>query len=387
MKKVLTTIVAVMMMSVMFVGCIGYDSDAAGEEYHGLTPIHFMNDEESEVRQFTVNEGEYLGYKYEMSIYISSDANTFNKSNLVLTVNSSGGSDRVTKESGIETVGNLEIELKDLSPEIGTYSIEVDRPDDDDDVHDLYIKITMNVVIGTQKIELSPIHYKLPITAGDTSSDKLLFISMDKFTVGKYRQETIKYAIQSGDATIDAYHWYATNLPNGLSMSEDGIISGIPEVDGNYVAEIFASEHNDGEVRFGNLNITVNKAVNDPISNSYDFRISGGVSGKQINCFDYVAIEDEKVVLELLKNGTIEKIEDITIELNDGTYISTVKKDNNGYIHANTEFDANSECILDTTGSGCYKVNISYNGHVTTFHLYVIPGFDIIEAQIMISSS
>ena len=68
MKKVLTTIVAVMMISVMFVGCIGYDSDAA-EGYHGLTPIHFTNEESSASRQFTVNEGEYLGYEYIKSSF------------------------------------------------------------------------------------------------------------------------------------------------------------------------------------------------------------------------------------------------------------------------------------------------------------------------------
>ena len=90
MKKVLTTIVAVMMISVMFVGCIGYDSDAV--VYHGLTPIHFTNNEDSESFQFTVNEGEYLGYEYHMSIYASDEKNE--DGILLVKVDSPKGSER-----------------------------------------------------------------------------------------------------------------------------------------------------------------------------------------------------------------------------------------------------------------------------------------------------
>lgn len=380
MKKVLTTIVAVMMMSVMFVGCIGYDSDAV--VYHGLTPIHFTNNENSESRQFTVNEGEYLGYEYHMSIYASDEKTE--DGILLVTVDSSKGSERnkIEQKTGMG-VGDLIIDLDDLHPDIGTYSINVYRPADG--VHVLYIKITMEVVIGTQKVVLDPIYYELSITVGNTSSGELEFGQMDNFTVGKYGKKKIGFVIQSGVASVDAYHWYATNLPNGLSMSEDGFVSGIPEVAGNYVVKIFASEHNDGAVNYGNLKITVNKAVNDPTN--YDFRVSGGVSGEQINCFDYVAIEGQNVKIELLQDGTNEEIEGISTITNDNTYISTVKKEGNAYTYTNVEFKDDASCILDTNGSGCYKVNISYDGRITTFHLYVIPAFDIVEAQIMISSS
>ncbi len=299
MKKVLTTIVAVMMMSVMFVGCIGYDSDVdAAEVYHGLTPIHFTNDE-YDIRHFTVNEGEYLGYKYVMKIYVSSDKNTFDDGNLVLTVESSQGSERDAITSiPMKNVGNLSIELIDLHPDIGTYSIKVYRPVNNGAVHDLYIKVAMNVTIGSQGVGLSPIYYTLPITMGNTSSDELIFVQMDDFTVGKYGKEKIGFVAQPGLSSVDAYHWYATNLPKGLSMSEDGFVSGIPEIAGEYDVEIFASEHNDGDVKSGDLVVIVEKAVNDPTN--YDFCVSGGVSGTQTNCFDYVAIEGQIITVELL---------------------------------------------------------------------------------------
>ena len=384
MKKVLTTIVAVMMISVMFVGCIGYDSDVdAAEEYHGLTPIHFTNDEYY-IRQFTVNEGEYLGYKYVMKIYVSSDANTFDNGNLVLTAESLQGSERneITPTLS-KNVGNLRIDLIDLYPDIGTYTIKVYNPANDVAVHDLYIKVTMNVTIGSQEVVLSPIFYKLPITRGSTSSGELIFVQMDDFVVGKYGKEKIGFVAQPGLSSVDAYHWYATNLPKGLSMSEDGFVSGIPEIAGEYHVEIFASEHNDGDVKFGDLVVKVETAVNDPTS--YDFRVSGGVSGTQINCFDYVAIEGQIVKIELLKDGSSYIMTD-SMSIGDNTHVSTVKKDDNTYEYANVGFESGA-CILDTTGSGCYKVNVCYKGSTTTFHLYVIPAFNIVKAQIMISSS
>lgn len=380
MKKVLTTIVAVMMISVMFVGCIGYDSDAV--VYHGLTPIHFTNDELTDSRQFTVNEGEYVGYKYQMKIY-ASNADTFDEGDLLLTVDAPKGNQRgdIQEITNIG-VGDLSIDLNDSYPDIGTYSIKVHRPANGQ--YTLYIKITMEIEIGTQKVVLDPLYYEMPITVGDSSSSVLEFGSMDGFTVGKYEKKRIGIVIQSGAASVDAYHWYATNLPNGLSMSEDGYVSGIPEIAGVYDVKVFASEHNDGAVKYGNLRITVESAVNNPTN--FDFRVSGGVSGNQINCFDYVAIEGNKVKVELLNENSSDPITGIVANPDDDIYVSTVKENGNTFIYTNVEFE-NGACILDTTGSGCYKVNISYDHRITTFHLYVIPAFDIVEAQIMISSS
>lgn len=385
-KKAAAILVACI-MAMVGVCCMGVsDADSTGVTV--LEDMHF-NEEVQKIRTFTVNEGEYYGYGYTLTVSVVelvSGSETYSQVFQKI-VDSSGqvksySNNNVKIKDGDVTVNSVDnLSSTPDGSNRGSYNIIVKRPNGD---YKLGIRVEMNASIGTASVVLTPIHMSMEVSRGQVDTTNITFESLT-YTVGTYNHFSVKETTQVLSA-ISNYHWYATDLPEGLSMSESGIISGIPEQTGTYTTKLFIFGHDNGDEFNSEITIIVKAASNDP--NNFDFYLTGTVAqgeDEDKNLYDYVAIEGSNVELNITSDSAWSVLTVKTIvTTNDGDELET-----NQFTPGNS-----AKLTLNTSGSGCQKVLITYTineGNTTEteivyFHLYVIPAFDVVNAQIMISS-
>lgn len=365
-KKAIILGIATLMLLGIFCCTIHSETDAATVS---LTGMHFDTDDAQKSRNFTVNEGEYYGYSYTLSMgvaEITSGATTPTVNYVPLlekTVQDTTGEDTELWNTTIQG-GQISISADDNNK--GAYNINVSKPTAD---YTLELRVSMTVIVGTVQTVMDPLFFRMDVTISGSTETNPVFNSME-FEVGRYDSFRISENGPPVLGSIDLYHWYAEGLPEGLSMSENGYISGIPEVstDGT-VAQLFIFGHEGNGEYMGEINIVVVAATNEP--NTFDYTVSGGVS-TSTNCYDYVAVQGDTVTLTITSSNP-----DATItvwSVYDDDYVTLSPTGTNQY-------------TLTTDGTGCYKVIIQCGNETTYFHMYVVPEFDVVEAQIMISST
>ena len=352
-----------------------------------LTGMHFDTDDSEKSRLFTVNEGEFHGYAYTVSIGVATfNGNTDPSGHVTLyvkNVEANGTSNTpIDKTTTIDksTVGII----KDDNNK-GSYNIKINRNTQDQFSYTLDIKIDMTVTVGSVVVTMESIHLRMSVSTSQSNEIHPTLNSMD-FQVGKYGQIRVSEHTASALGSIDLYHWYAEGLPEGLSMSENGYVSGIAEAADTVTAKVYIFGHEGNGEYTADLTINVDAATNDPINFKYEVK---GCVNEFINSYDYVAVEGSELKLILTPydpSGSI-KFTVGFVDSNNKKYSSIPVTLNNSNV---------GECTLTANGTGCYKVNVVYEKYENDslkvqetkfFHIYVIPAFDVVQAQMTIASS
>lgn len=375
MIKKATAVLVAGIMAMMAVCCISVPDEVEGSTI-SLTGMNFDVNDDQKVRNFTVNEGEYYGYAYTLTIGVAqvtsgaSAATSYTTVFEKLTGYDTGNESTPTPT----TLGGGDVSVTADASNIGSYNINVSKPTDD---YTMELQVTMYITVGTVEVEMDSLVFRMDVSVSGATADDPEFKSMT-FEVGKYAWDRVSESGTPVLGSIDLYHWYAEGLPEGLSMSENGYISGIAEaVTDGTVAKLYIFGHEGNGEYHSQITIIVEAAENDP--NTFDYSLTGGAANAT-NCYDYVAVQGDNVILTITPDKANSTL---TVYSVDNHEYKTITSTGNG--SGGTTYD------LTTAGSGCYKVILKCNDgnteETTYFHLYVIPAFDVVDADITIGST
>ena len=175
------------------------------------------------------------------------------------------------------------------------------------------------------------------------------------------------------------YSFYAIGLPNGLSMSSDGKIIGIPDdVATTYKVQVVLT-HKDSNLAFSKeIEITLTDGPNY----GFEFTVYGGSESGfvKIDQNNYLTIQGTEVSVEISGSS----IDDMKVYIIDSTGAQTSVSE--------TSTGSNSYSI-DTTGTGEFTVVMENHGVVQNFNVTVIgvvtdiqtgigfaPGYSIVSS-------
>ena len=387
MIKKATAVLVAGIMAMMAVCCISVPDEVEGST--SLTGMNFDANDDQKVRNFTVNEGEYYGYAYTLTIGVAqvtsgaSAATSYTKVFEKLTGYDTGNG----STSDTITLGGGAVSVTADASNIGSYNINVSRPTDD---YIMELRVTMHVTVGTVQVDMDPLVFRMDVLVSESAVDDPEFKSMT-FEVGKYAWDRVSESGTPVLGSIDLYHWYAEGLPEGLSMSENGYISGIAEATTTgTVAKLYIFGHEGNGEYHSEITIIVEAAKNNP--NTFNYSLTGGAGGAT-NCYDYVAVQGNNVILTITPNKANSTLVVYSVDNNNHVYTTITSTGDNG--------NGGTTYKLSTAGSGCYKVVMKCNSvntegdntegdnieETTYFHLYVIPAFDVVDADITIGST
>ena len=373
MKSKATSFGIAALMVLMAFCCVSVTDEV--DAFTTLTGMHFDSDDDKKSRLFTVNEGEFYGYAYTVSISVANINSNPQSYETLYVKNVQANGDKSISLNTNTDIDDSTVSITENASK-GSYSIDIDWNSTGQLNYILGIQIDMKVTVGSVVVEMVPVNLRMSVTTSGSNDTDPMLTDMD-FKVGKYDQIRVSESENTtpvlGD--INLYHWYAEGLPEGLSMSENGYVSGIAEAADTVTAKVHIFGHEGNGEYTADLTINIGAATNDP--DSFDYTINGGVGGPSTNCYDYVAVEGSSLTLTL----SSEQQSDFTVKSVD---------ENGNYSPIDV---ANGAYTLTAKGTGCYKVNIvctntSDNSQESKFfHIYVIPAFDVVQAQMTIASS
>ena len=379
MIKKATAVLVAGIMAMMAVCCISVPDEVEGSTI-SLTGMNFDANDDQKVRNFTVNEGEYYGYAYTLTIGVAevtsgaSAATSYTKVFEKLTGYDTGNG----SESTPTTLGGGDVSVTADASNIGSYNINVDRPTGN---YIMELQVTMHITVGTVNVNMDSLVFRMDVSVSGAAVEDLKFNSMT-FEVGKYAWDRVSENGASVLGSIDLYHWYAEGLPEGLSMSENGYISGIAEATTTGTdAKLYIFGHEGNGEYHSKITIIVKAAENNP--NTFNYSLTGG-AGEATNCYDYVAVQGNNVILTITPDKANSTLAVYSVDNNEHVY-TTITSTGTG--------EGGTTYKLSTAGSGCYKVILKCNDiesnteETTYFHLYVIPAFDVVDADITIGST
>ena len=380
MIKKATAVLVAGIMAMMAVCCISVPDEVEGSTI-SLTGMNFDANDDQKVRNFTVNEGEYYGYAYTLTIgvaQVTSGASAATSYTTVFT-KLTGYDTGNGSTSNTITLGGGAVSVTADASNIGSYNIYVNKPTGK---YTMEIQVTMDITVGTVKVNMDSLVFRMDVSVSGATEDDPVFNPMT-FEVGKYEWIRVSESGAPVLGSIDLYHWYAEGLPEGLSMSENGYVSGIAEATTTgTVAKLYIFGHEGNGEYHSEITIIVEAAKNDP--NTFDYSLTGGAGGAT-NCYDYVAVQGNNVILTITPDKANSTLVVYSVDNNNHVYTTITSTGDNG--NGGTTYN------LTTAGSGCYKVILKCNDiesnteETTYFHLYVIPAFDVVDADITIGST
>ena len=294
MIKKATAVLVAGIMAMMAVCCISVPDEVEGSTI-SLTGMNFDANDDQKVRNFTVNEGEYYGYAYTLTIGVAQVTSGASAATSYTTVfeKLTGYDTGNGSTSNTITLGGGAVSVTADASNIGSYNIYVNKPTSK---YTMEIQVTMDITVGTVKVNMDSLVFRMDVSVSGATEDDPVFNPMT-FEVGKYEYIRVSESGAPVLGSIDLYHWYAEGLPEGLSMSENGYVSGIAEATTTgTVATLYIFGHEGNGEYHSTITITVEAAKNDP--NTFDYSLTGGAGGAT-NCYDYVAVQGNNVILTI----------------------------------------------------------------------------------------
>lgn len=303
----------------------------------------------SNSRTYQVNEKQFEGYKYAMTWSIAERGTLDDFSDISVWEDLGTSSNTNVNELGTFTPSTSPTEIDGLTvnmarDKVGKYMMTV-TADDTSSGADLVLRCVMNITVGDGgEITLPNVYYTFEVvinSQGSMSFDRL-DLNVGKLYGGVINELTL--GITEAD-----YYWYAVDLPNGISMSDTGYISGVPlEEKSDATAKIVATNKETGETYTGVLTVSVGSA--EEILTSHDFEvIVGSTDGKGPN---YYAVQGESVTLKTYSGTDSEKI------LADATSVTVVGTD--GTVSTIDNGEDVGEYAIPTNGTGAYRVVMTF---------------------------
>ena len=265
---------------------------------------------------------------------------------------------------------------------VGKYVLTVEPSDSPTGEVSVGLECEIIVTIGGQTKTLEGVYYYFDIVTDAIGTLDLTEITM---TVGDIYGD---YVASENIADPANYYWYAVGLPDGITMSEAGYISGVPLESGSFTAKVVAMVRNiDGniggnaiETITGDLSIEVSSATQE--MDDYYFVVSINGTDQAKNIGSYVVVTGDNVVLKTYnKSDSPDDANSVMIV----DEVGTVKQ------ASKTGDSETGSYTIPTNGTGAYRVVItmgeSGNTETAEFILYVSPSLDNVQAGIVITGN
>lgn len=339
-KKIIAAIAVITMVFVAMVPLV--EADTGEESYNTAFP------KLGEEFVLCVNEANYNDNGYNASFTWKAKMvaeNTNNEAEL--------------KEGIVNTIGNYKVKM--ISGFGGKYVFIINYIGQiQETLPSIFLMWYVSLTAGSVTKSLDPVSFLLnPVqrtTAGTLVEDEIYAV------VGELQNKQLKWkegSQQADEETKNGWQWYAINLPDGLSMSTDGKMIGIPTAETNdegRTATVTAMRYDKTkfvwESRTANLCVKVAKNMN------FIWSVGDGSDESPVG---YIAHVDEVVKLVTKVNNAPTVLDSVSVVNDAGEYVS---------LKPNSEA---KDYILPTGGTGSYVVVMKYAGYQTqTMRLYVV---------------
>lgn len=359
-------ITSVLVMTVMVLASAGAialagHSDAASDTL--IKESEMLVDSDGTERSYMINQLEYEGWEYAI---IWSAAT-------VTSLESIPGSDTTWKElyNGSPkidvSVGNFTLNMS-AGTYTGSYNLKVTSSAAENTPENICLRCQVQITIDETPRIVDSLYYTFELTkVADTLT---ITNDLSGLVVGTPYSESVSV----GALTIADYKWYAIGLPDGMSMSESGKITGIPtgSETGSPItgtATIVATHISTGMVLTGTINFTVSEAET----------LEYGVYINDVALTaPYIVIQGDDVTLKTTLDGSAIDVASVTVISEEGKESTVTKTEIGNY-------------TIPTNGTGAYRIVIAYNnyGMETTedFYLYITSPIANVTAGITISGN
>ena len=388
-KAMALMMAAVMVLTVTTISVGSIDTDSAeGESKIVINEITEVQMDKTESVTLTVNEKEFSGYNYTLSWYAtqSTDGSITNDTQwgaAIVTSTRAADDDTPTIDSSTTgaQIGHLTVKMDGVEGVVGgdtkvitgKYSVNLSADSSTEETVHLVLKCEMVLTVGGDSKKMTPLYYHIPIKTTTSPSTVVNFEDMRMEVAVPYR-----LAIKSDElGSIDQYVWYAIGLPDGLSMSSSGYVSGIPtKATTGAVDVIVVAMNSKGTAYSGTLKVTVGSATHT--SGEYNYVVTVNGSDGSINAQSSLATQGDDVKLTIKKGSDY-----ISGETWDASKVTVINSEG---VQASISSTSKGVYTLDTTGTGAYKIIIEYpEGSPVTLTLYVSPALENIAAGIIVS--
>lgn len=397
--KATAMIVAVSMIVVAMSGAmmIG-DSDAAADEDEIYTNGTIQVDSDGATRELKVNEQEFAGYNYILTWKAAALTSSGDTSNLdgkswtiVLTstntVSPEGPSinydERIAASIGNDDPAFTVDVNHDSGAAVGVYSLSV--TEGSGTAH-LGVQCEIKVTVGGMEKILASVYYIYTLTAVNEVGNIITLNPMamtTNTTFGDYVEEVPSTLGTTLLGDVQNYYWYATGLPAGISMSENGYVSGVPLVatkaGAPVNAKVVATDKSTGDTYEGELSITIKEYTQSVAGHYFKLEMEGQDTETVTNGDSFAVVQGETVTLKTYRegspDGTPVSVASVTAVAADGTV------DDISATSAGTY-------ALNSAGTGAYRIVIDVDGtNTVSFYLFVTPSLDNISAGIVVSGN
>lgn len=382
-SKAIAAMMAIVMMVVGFTVVAADGSDAVDPLEIDKVIVKVSDTEVSD--NFAVNEGNYSHYDYtltwKMKVGDTTEVTLGTVSNKVMTGNNvyyvDDNSISVQSDSPRFTV-----QLLRDSSDVGIYNLSIVGSEVTSNDISYTLTATIEVTVnGVSAGTMDVVTFNGTVSVYDVDAGGKIQVKMtpdeengdSTANVGSYYDKMIQ--ITTPGMTASDYQWYAVGLPDGLTMSTDGYVSGIPIETWNDTFRAYATD-DDGNVFYGivdNLNVG-SKIVSDDSPEGFSYTINEDETAKK----QYVFETGDDIVLH------VKNVDDTELDSDDVDVQVINESDSDD---ATVEPGYKNGFLLPSDGSGAYIVKITYNNVSTTFSVYIIGSFTGIEPGIVIEGA
>lgn len=330
-------------------------------------------------RTYQVNEKQFEGYKYAMTWSIAECGTIEDFSNieswtsLGSTSNNNAGIPGTFTPESNKSVADFTVRM--TQDAVGKYTMFVTSTATALSGENLVLRCDMKITVDGNEITLSKVYYTFSVVISEQAT--MSFSKLD-LNVGKlYGAEIIETTEVISE--VGSYHWYAVGLPEGISMSDSGYISGVPlkETSGATV-KIVATNKETGDTYTGDLTVSVGPAVGT--LTSYGFEVN--VNGVKKDGPNYYAVQGEVVTLNTYSDPGKQTSADAT---------SVTVVDTGGIVNGIDNNGSAGNYTIPTNGTGAYRVVMTFGSSDSTesaeFYLFVSPSLNDISAGITITGN
>ena len=365
----------------------------------GTASVSIVPGGESAAILLKVSEAEYVPLGYTLTWYVTAATSSDDSYSADFSDGYSLGSRSVTASTNIETVeafvpesnsGDSTTFTMSEADGLGNYILEVNCVGEAaDGTYAIKCVVEVNVSTGdSATIPIPPVYGIVNTTVEDEIEPGEL--NGMGFVIGVPSMAAVSSS--DGDVLATGKTWYATGLPQGLSMSPSGIVSGMPTgkdlngsnlkfLDGRAIVtvSVYSSEVTDGSVKITEyeLEVTINKSSPSAMTITLSSEESGFKEITESSSI-YSAVHDTDVTLEVsVDDGSTLDVIAVTA-IGDGGTTRLTYSDGNG-------------ATFTTSGAGQYHIVVNavvdgspVTGYVT---LNVVSELDSLQNSIVIDGA
>ena len=326
-NKAMTIIAAAAVVIAAFAGLsavqgVDADSEAISSLQLGTSDVTIVPGGDSASILLKVSEAEYVPLGYKLTWYVASATESGGSYSAEFNTNQSLGSRDVNGSTDISQVVGFQPKTDGVTISkttftmaetdgLGNYILDV-KCFDEAQPGKYAIKCVVEVDVNTgneQGMSVPPVYGIVTTTIGSESAPTEL--NPMGFVIGVPSMAAV--SVSNEDILATGKTWYATGLPQGLSMSPSGIVSGMPtgkDSDGNSLiinngpasvdVRVYSSEIENGAVKITEytLTVSINKRAPSAMTLTLSSEASSGFQTIQENSI-YSAVQDTEVKLNV----------------------------------------------------------------------------------------